>query len=77
MDKELLNCFLKDLVLEIQGKYNETLIPIDSERPEDKSYRLGCNYAYYDVLDLIHSQLKAFGIEGDIGSTIPELGKKI
>ena len=77
MDNELLNCYLKDLVSAIQGKYNETLVPVDSESLEDRSYRLGCNYAYYDVLDLIDSQLKVFGIEGDIGSIIPELGEKV
>jgi hypothetical protein len=70
--------FLIDLIYEIQEKYNQTLIPIEEEDLEEKNYRLGTNFAYYDVLELIESQLRAFGYKLDeIGQITPILGEKI
>ena len=77
MDEQLKG-FLADLVKIIQGKYNETLIEAENESEQDKSYRLGLNFGYYDVLDLIESQLKAFSYDSkEIGEITPLLGRKI
>jgi hypothetical protein len=47
----------------IQEKYNETLGPCqDGESETDYQFRNGQNFAYYQTLDLIHSQLLAFDI---------------
>ncbi|MBO2945999.1 hypothetical protein JJQ72_18630 [Paenibacillus sp. F411] len=77
MDKQLKD-FLGDLIVLIQEKYNDTLdVPAD-ESDEDKSYRLGLNFAYYDVLDLVESQLLSQGIASDSLKKIsPTLGEKI
>lgn len=70
--------FLIDLIKEIQEKYNQTLTEIEEEDLEEKNYRLGTNFAYYDVLELIESQLRAFGYRLDeIGQITPTLGEKI
>jgi hypothetical protein len=42
--------FLVDLICEIQEKYNHSLLPIKEEGLEEKNYRLGANFLYYDVL---------------------------
>lgn len=77
MDKQLKD-FLGDLIALIQEKYNETLVvPVD-ESTEDKYYRLGSNFAYYDVLDLVESQLSSQGIDSNsFGKISPILGEKI
>ncbi|MBM6996915.1 hypothetical protein IM700_014755 [Paenibacillus sp. DXFW5] len=77
MDKQLKD-FLGDLIALIQEKYNETLIvPVD-ENSEDKCYRLGSNFAYYDVLDLVESQLLTQGFDSSTFEKIsPILGEKI
>lgn len=78
MENEMRN-FLVDLVSEIQGKYNQSLIPTTKiEEEEKKKYRLGMNFSYYDVLELIESQLKSFGYSVDeFGEITPILGKEI
>ncbi|MEL4028553.1 hypothetical protein NST89_08185 [Caldifermentibacillus hisashii] len=77
MQNEMKN-FLLDLICEIQEKYNHSLLPLKEEGLEDKNYRLGVNFAYYDVLELIETQLKSFGYsEEDIGQITPILGEKI
>ena len=77
MDKQLKD-FLGDLIALIQEKYNETLdVPVD-ESIEDKYYRLGLNFAYFDVLDLVESQLLAQGFDtNSLGKISPILGEKI
>ncbi|MBB3909360.1 hypothetical protein B6A27_02050 [Anoxybacillus sp. UARK-01] len=70
--------FLIDLIKEIQEKYNQTLTEVEEESLEEKNYRLGTNFAYYDVLELIESQLKSFDYRlGEIGQITPTLGEKI
>lgn len=77
MQNEMKN-FLIDLICEIQEKYNHSLLPPKEEELEDKNYRLGVNFAYYDVLELIETQFNSFGYsEEDIGPISPILGKKI
>jgi hypothetical protein len=76
MSEELKN-FITDLVVLLHEKYNDTLGSKDNETEKDKSFRLGLNFAYYDVLDLIESQLKAFGYEESfINSITPILGEE-
>lgn len=77
MDEQLRG-FLEDLITLIQEKYNETLIVPTDECAEDKSFRLGSNFAYFDVLDLIESQLTAHGLDSNsLGKISPTLGEKI
>lgn len=77
MDEQLKN-FLGDLITLIQEKYNETLnVPL-GENVEDKSYRLGLNFAYYDVLELVESQISAYGYDwSSSGKISPSIGEKI
>lgn len=69
--------FLKDLTLLLQGKYNDTLGSCRAGESEaDSQFRSGQNFAYYDVLDLIRSQLCAFGISApELEPVVPELGQ--
>lgn len=68
--------FLIDLIREIQEKYNKTLENVEKENLEEKNYRLGTNFAYYDVLELIESQLNVFGYRLDEFDQItPVLGE--
>ena len=77
MNKELEN-FLSDLIILIQEQYNESLGPLVDENIEDKAFKLGSNFAYYDVLTLIESQLKVNQLElCGIKRISPTLGKKI
>lgn len=77
MDEQL-KAFLKDLVTLIQEKYNETLIVPTDESAEDRYFRLGLNFAYFDILDLIESQLISYGIDSNcLGKISPTLGEKI
>jgi hypothetical protein len=74
---EDLHGFLKDLFILIQEKYNESLAEAGAPAPEaEAAYWRGANFAYYDVLDLIRSQLIAFGyVEATSEFVTPELGK--
>lgn len=75
---EELNFFLKDLINLLQEKYNESLSEAGEESDSDRSYRLGVNFAYYDALDMIESQLDSFGIDkSEIGMITPKIGQKI
>lgn len=60
MQEEMKN-FMTDLIWLIQEKYNQSLLETEEETLEDKSFRLGSNLAYYDVLNLVQCQLDAFG----------------
>lgn len=77
-DTELL-AFLKDLTLLIQEKYNATHGACrEGEEEIDYQFRNGQHFAYYDVLDLMHSQLLVFGIPTQaLGPVVPELGQAI
>jgi hypothetical protein len=71
-----IKCFMRDLVVLLHEKYNDTL-QNETEKEEDKYFRIGMNHAYYDVLDLIQSQLIAFGFDvKHIGNITPELSKE-
>jgi hypothetical protein len=78
MNRELKD-FTEDLVKIIQEKYNETLTESQKVQSEgDAAFQKGLNFAYYDVLDLIDSQLTAFGFRDDVmGKIAPELGKPL
>jgi hypothetical protein len=78
MNQELKN-FTEDLIKIIQEKYNESLSESKKLQSEaDAAYQLGLNFAYYDMLDLIDSQLTAFGFRDEVMHTIaPELGKHL
>jgi hypothetical protein len=69
--------FLKDLTILIQEKYNNTLgSRREGESEADYQFRNGQNFAYYNVLDLIHSQLLSFGIPAEeLEPVVPELGQ--
>lgn len=67
--------FLIDLINIIQDKYNESTV-INKE--DEKQYIVGLNFAYYDILDVIQSQLQLFGYDlSDFNTITPNIGKKI
>ena len=79
MNTEFVN-FIKDHVLLLQEKYNESLAKINEAdiKGEDSSFYKGQNFAYYDALELIKSQVEAFGYNSkEISVTIPEFGEPI
>ena len=69
--------FLQDLTLLIQEKYNDTLgLRGEGESEEAYQFRNGQNFAYYDTLDLLHSQLLTFGIPTqELQPVVPALGQ--
>ena len=71
--------FLHDLTRLIQEKYHDTLGARGAgESDTDDQFRHGQNFAYYDTLDLIHSQLLAFGIPTqELEPVVPELGQPV
>ena len=77
MKPAALIAFLKDLTPLIQEKYNGTLGPRhEGESEADYQFRNGQNFAYYDILDLLHAQLLAFGIPTqELEPIVPELGQ--
>lgn len=76
MDEQLKG-YLHDLIILLHEKYNDTLEDIENEKDDDKVYRTGKNFAYYDALDLIESQLNTFGYDvKQIGKIAPNLGNK-
>ena len=76
MNNEMKN-FLKDLISILQEKYNDSLTK-DGVSDDKKEFSQGLNFAYYDTLDIIESQLKLFGYDiDDLGIITPDLGKKI
>ena len=77
MNTESLN-FIKDHVLLLQEKYNESLAKINEAdiKGEDSSFYKGQNFAYYDALELIKSQVEAFGYNSkEVPVAVPEFGK--
>ncbi|HXH12140.1 MAG TPA: hypothetical protein VNP04_20535 [Alphaproteobacteria bacterium] len=79
MKHEELIGLVRDLTRLIQEKYNNTLgARREGESEADYQFRNGQNFAYYDVLDLIHSQLLAFGVERqELEPIVPELGQPV
>lgn len=76
MDESFEN-FIAYLIELLKEKYNDTLHVPEDESESKRSFRDGLNLAYYDVLDLIQSQLEAFGYDTKpFGVIVPELGKK-
>lgn len=69
--------FLQDLITIYQEKYNDSLATRENEDEQTKSFKLGSNFAYYDALNIISSQLKAFGYDDiEFGQIVPELGQR-
>jgi hypothetical protein len=70
--------FIKDHVLLLQEKYNESLAKINEAdiKSEDSSFYKGQNFAYHDAIELIKSQVEAFGYNStEFAVAIPEFGK--
>lgn len=70
--------FIEDLVVLLHEKYNQSLDDYMSRTAGtgDGGFSRGANMAYYDTLDLIRSQLLAYGYElDDLDTIVPELGK--
>lgn len=62
----------------LDSRQQQAWIPIDMESQEEQNYRLGMNFSYYDVLEVIESQLKSFGLRvEEISRITPILGEKI
>ncbi len=77
MGENLLN-FIGDLITLIQERYNLTIDEPLNESETDKAFRLGSNLAHYSDLDLIESQLSAYGIESkSFGVITPVLGERL
>lgn len=77
MNNEL-SFFLKDLITLLHEKYNQSLLEELNESDSDRAYRLGLNFAYYDILDIIDSQIDSFGYDkSNIGKITPIIGQKI
>lgn len=76
MNHELQN-FIQDYVTLLQEKYHQSLIKTEKYQTEaDAAFYQGTSFTYYDVLDILKSQLEAFGYEIENFETIvPELGK--
>lgn len=62
MSMELQN-FLRDLIEIFREKYKETSFGGSNESEVDRSFRVGVNFGYYDILSLIETQLEAFGYD--------------
>jgi len=76
--EEVLKDYLADLISLIRDKYKETLAEASGESDSEKSFRLGANMAYYDVLDMIESQLQSFGIDRtQFGAIAPVIGEQL
>jgi hypothetical protein len=74
---EELHGFVKDLFVLIQEKYDASLAKEPAPESEiDVAYHQGISFAYYDVLDLIRSQLIAFGYNEEASAlAAPQFGK--
>ncbi len=74
MNEELSN-FLSDLIKLLQEKSDQSLEEgKKSVNETDAAFQQGLNFAYYDALDLIRSQLEAFGYDAEaFGRFVPEL----
>lgn len=78
MSQEL-DCFVRDYILILQEKYNDSLTQSQEFGSEvDNAFQKGVAFAYYDALDLIQSQLEAFGYDIEtISKTLPEFGRRM
>ncbi len=78
MNEELSN-FLKDLITLLQEKYDQSHTEKQAGGTEaDFAFQQGAGFAYYDALDLIRSQLIAFGYDVEsLEPIVPHLGKKM
>ena len=76
---EELNNFVKDLITLLQEKYDQSHAEKQRGDTEaDVAFHQGAGFAYYDALDLIRSQLLAFGYDVEsIEPIAPHPGKKI
>jgi hypothetical protein len=74
---EELKSFANDLIIIIQEKYNDSLTVDENENDEDKAFRSGSNFAYYDALGIIELQLKSFGFDSASHQIVPILGQEI
>lgn len=76
MNAEMKN-YLLDLIYLIQDKYNESFSS-DEEDEGERQFNNGLNFAYYDILDLIESQLKSFGYDvEELQPIAPNPGTKL
>jgi hypothetical protein len=70
--------FIRDVVVLLQEKYNASLMSVSGcSLPDEAQYYSGANFAYFDALDLIRSQLLAFGYIDLCKTVTPEFGKPI
>lgn len=68
--------FLSDLMKLLADKHNQAFDRSQQGDPQsDAAFHSGAAFAYYDVMDLIQAQLKAFGYPIDPG-LIPTPGKR-
>ncbi|MFB2875546.1 hypothetical protein [Floridanema aerugineum] len=76
MNQELQN-FIQDYVTLLQEKYNQSLIKTEKSQNEaDAAFYQGASFTYYDALDILKSQLEAFGYEIEsFNRIVPEFGK--
>lgn len=70
--------FLGDLITLLREKHDQSLGDYQNAASEgDEAFWKGANFAYYDTLDLIRSQILSFGFETDkLGPIVPEFGKR-
>lgn len=78
MNQELDN-FIKDYINLLREKYEIALIKSQkSDLEVDAAFHQGASFTYYDALDLLKSQLEAFGYDIEkLEPIVPELGKTI
>ena len=80
MEKEMdmdIQLFLRYYIELLKEKYNDTLKGPEDETEEDKIFREGKNFAYYDALDLFDNLINIRGYDKKpFGVIVPELGKK-
>jgi len=78
VNRELHN-FVKVYITLLQEKYTQYLRKAEkSETEADAAFARGAIFTYYDALDLLKSQLEAFGYDLESSELIvPELGKPI
>jgi hypothetical protein len=74
---EELRGFLKDLFILIREKYDASSAEASGPAADaDAAYRRGAAFAYYDVLDLMRSQVIAFGYDEEaVAFAVPVPGR--
>lgn len=69
--------FINDLIEILKEKYNNSFSE-DIESNDIKEFSRGLNFAYFDILNIIETQLKVFGYNiDDLGVITPKLGRRI